>query len=65
MLLQNTFLKSLLKLLSSNGVAVLVELSVPCNIHIGKNERGRFVSDVSPVHALVLFQFSENSWLNL
>ena len=42
-------------LLFSLGVDVSVGLSVACNIHIGENERGRCVSDVSTVYALVFF----------
>ena len=45
----------------SLGVIVSVELSVACNIHIGENERGRCVSDVSTVHALFFFNFPANS----
>ena len=46
----------------SLGVIVSVELSVACNTHIGENERGRCVSDISNVNALVFFfKFSGES----
>ena len=41
-------------LLFNFGVDVSVELTVAWNIHIGEKERGRCVSDVSTVNALVL-----------
>ena len=40
-------------LLFGLSVVVSVALSVACNIHIGGKERGRCVSDVSTVLALV------------
>ena len=50
-------------LLSSFGVVVLVELSVARNIQIGEKERGRCVSDVSTLDALV-FRSPANGWSN-
>ena len=41
----------------SLGFIVLVELSVACNIHIGKNESGRCVSNVITIYALVFSIF--------
>ena len=49
-------------LLFSLGVVVSVELSVVCDIHIGKDERSMCISDGRTEQALVFFQcFGE--WL--
>ena len=51
-------------LLFSLGVVISVELSLACNIHIGDNERGKCISDVSTVYVKVIFIFSTNGWSN-